>query len=117
MSTDLPTEEDVLAALLLRYLAIASWPELYDFDHDVAPDYARALCAHRLPPGATRLELEAAIADSERRLEVERARDAVVEAAGRWFDAAAVDIKTDADLSEACWNLRLARAEVSRHGG
>jgi hypothetical protein len=84
----LPTEEDVLAALLVRWLMETG--ELHDVREEdwgvplgvgwIAYD----LC-ERTPDGVA--ATEAAIADSERRLAAERADEAVLLAAEEWRDS------------------------------
>lgn len=80
MSAELPTEEDVLAELLLL------WLEEQGLTHDVPSEQRWTPMAvgwaawGRIQPNPSVPTIEAAIADSERRLEVERARDAIVRA-------------------------------------
>lgn len=95
MTSPLPTEEDILAHLVLfgaRPITTNSdataqieerlaWNAAVAFPAD-APLNPVAILAHgRLMASGS---IEAAIADSERRLEVERARDAVIGAVARW---------------------------------
>ena len=94
MSTELPTEEDVLAFLTLN----AALGELNIMATSVEQDAIRGAItdwqAHERPTGLDAVALErlvahdrnhiAAIADSERRLEVEQAEREVLRAVGEW---------------------------------
>lgn len=101
MTADLPTEEDVLAMLLLwaaRPLVrnvdnTAQWQERTAFDAGVAltedTQIPAAIARRRLTDGLAEwgaaFGYEHAISDSERRLAAERRRDAVVMAAQEWL--------------------------------
>ncbi|HET9554322.1 MAG TPA: hypothetical protein VFP50_15275 [Anaeromyxobacteraceae bacterium] len=71
---ELPTEEDVLAALVLEWLLYADGGTLGVPDNFELPPMVDAVVHEMLCDW----DLEQAIADSERRLEVERAERAVL---------------------------------------
>jgi len=77
-------EEDVLAALLLEWLRETVDPDLY---YDGSSWLNRMIALGRTGDDPTRRRLEEAIADSERRYEMERAWWAVIDAALEWRDA------------------------------
>lgn len=127
MATELPTEEDVLAFLVLHSALcdlkiMASSQEWLDIDDAIEnwedsaeySDAAKAVShARMMEHGA----LSAAIADSERRLEVERAREAVVQAALAVVDGDPFDFAADLQSLRVRVEALRALAEVSRHGG
>lgn len=95
MSAELPTEEDVLAILVLHAVLEGAWgkAEWQDFQeasrdmNDRWPPAVREIAMRRRrAPGVT---AEAAIADSERRLELERAERCVISMAECWADSRA----------------------------
>lgn len=108
MKAELPTEEDVLAALLVRWMILS--PEVGARGFPLMA-WAQVPMAVRLVAGhGTDLEVvEAAIADSERRLEVERAQTEVIRAA--YFLAAAPG-DSQARLRESVYRMNCARREA-----
>lgn len=125
MSTDLPAEEDVLAHLVLyaarpvttnvdataQMMERIAWNAAIA-DLDLPGNAASVVARSRL---VVRGSLEAAIADTERRYEVERARSAVLNAVALAY--ATVEYPQGESIETAYERLMRAEMEVSRHGG
>lgn len=123
----LPTEEDVLTALLLRAarprvtdycdsaqcLDQAAWDQAVNVSRlsweNVVPMVASEIAQRRL---AELTDLEVAIADSERLLDVSAARDAVVEAARAWGTSIFAGKRNNGDLLAAVCVLEAAEMGV-----
>lgn len=115
--TDLPTEEDVLARLVLygarplvtncdsteQIMEQAAWRAAVAFPRDAPLDAVAIIAGERLESHGS---VEAAIANSERRLEVERATGALIMAAEEWRDCPTM--LASSGLEDAVDRLRAA---------
>ena len=136
MSTDLPTEEDVLTVLVLRkarpfitnsddteqWLNLLRWDQALDGFMNGASGILAQERLEVVRPNHPFDALEAAIADSERRLEAERAGQEVLFVL-RHFEYPAsqrirlLDQEPTPDEVVRWASTILRDAEVSRHGG
>lgn len=108
------SEEDVLAALVLDLALLEEdcslgwWGVPNSLPAIVGARYAEQGYKHS--QFISERFMVAAIADSERRLDVERAREAVVAAAGVYFDGSDLD-NSDEQLLRAVARLRALEGE------
>lgn len=116
----LPTEEDVLAVLLLRACApvVTNRDDSAQWDNEVAWARATSMAWPRWLGEMVQVRLsafgsfEAAIADAERKWEIEQAEREVISAAERWWPAQHVPFADQRRLVSAITRLR----EVRRRG-